>query len=279
MTSTTSTELQSSPGSDIPPRSQAARMDVGKQDGGSADVERVLAETRAALRLAELRIDRVTEELRGADEALYGARAEKEHLSRMLAAVEGSSWWRMGAPFREAGKRYPGLARTVRGGLKLCRWVVTGQLLARLRARRAYLSLAHTDMRAALGLPDSIAPQAASDIALPSYGQAPVVSIIIPTYGQVPYTLRCLASIAGAPPRVPVEVIAVDDASGDGAVASLNDVQGHVFVVSEQRHRGASRRHRRAGKIARGAARRRHGRCETPLSGRISAGSRRHHLA
>ncbi len=209
-------------------------MDVGKQDGGSADVERVLAETRAALRLAELRIDRVTEELRGADEALYGARAEKEHLSRMLAAVEGSSWWRMGAPFREAGKRYPGLARTVRGGLKLCRWVVTGQLLARLRARRAYLSLVHTDMRAALGLPDSIAPQAASDIALPSYGQAPVVSIIIPTYGQVPYTLRCLASIAGAPPRVPVEVIAVDDASGDGAVASLNDVQGLSLTVRDR---------------------------------------------
>ena len=54
----------------------------------------------------------------------------------------------------------------------------------------------------------------------------PVVSIIIPTYGQVQCTLRCLAAIAAHPPSAPIEVIVVDDASGDPAVARLERVEG-----------------------------------------------------
>ena len=40
----------------------------------------------------------------------------------------------------------------------------------------------------------------------------PVVSVIVPTYGQIEFTLRCLVSVAGNTPDVPIEVIVVDDA-------------------------------------------------------------------
>jgi GT2 family glycosyltransferase/SAM-dependent methyltransferase/glycosyltransferase involved in cell wall biosynthesis len=54
----------------------------------------------------------------------------------------------------------------------------------------------------------------------------PVVSIVIPTYGNLPLTAACLQSIARHFPRVPTEVIVVEDASGDGEIARLAGVPG-----------------------------------------------------
>jgi GT2 family glycosyltransferase/glycosyltransferase involved in cell wall biosynthesis len=54
----------------------------------------------------------------------------------------------------------------------------------------------------------------------------PKVSVIIPIYGKVDYTLRCLQSIAEHPPRVPFEVIVVDDCSPDDSATVLAEVAG-----------------------------------------------------
>ncbi|WP_048863302.1 glycosyltransferase family 2 protein, partial [Acidisphaera rubrifaciens] len=70
----------------------------------------------------------------------------------------------------------------------------------------------------------------ASRLAVPC-APAPRVTIIIPTYGQAACTLRCLASIAAHPPRAPVEIVVIDDASGDPAVAALARVRGLRFVT------------------------------------------------
>ena len=64
-----------------------------------------------------------------------------------------------------------------------------------------------------------------SDLALPAY-HAPLVSIIVPAYGKLDVTARCLHSIAAHPPRVPFEVIVVEDASGDADIDQLVSVSG-----------------------------------------------------
>jgi GT2 family glycosyltransferase len=60
----------------------------------------------------------------------------------------------------------------------------------------------------------------------------PVVSIIIPARGKVKYTLDCLASIAGHPPKAPIEVLVVDDATPDLSTACLADIPGVRLIVN-----------------------------------------------
>ena len=55
---------------------------------------------------------------------------------------------------------------------------------------------------------------------------APKVSILIPCYGQVRHTLNCLKSLAARPPRVPFEILVVEDASKDPEIPRLREVQG-----------------------------------------------------
>lgn len=55
---------------------------------------------------------------------------------------------------------------------------------------------------------------------------APDVSIVIPVHGHVDQTIACLRAIAAHPPRTPIEVIVVDDASPDDTRALLAQVDG-----------------------------------------------------
>jgi len=60
----------------------------------------------------------------------------------------------------------------------------------------------------------------------------PVVSVLITSYGKVGTTLRCLASIAAWPPPTAIEIIVIDDASGDPDIAVLELVHGIRVVVN-----------------------------------------------
>jgi GT2 family glycosyltransferase/glycosyltransferase involved in cell wall biosynthesis len=79
----------------------------------------------------------------------------------------------------------------------------------------------------------------------------PAVSVIIPTFGQVPCTLRCLAALAAHPPAAPIEVIVVDDASDDPAVALLDQVEG-IRLIRQPRNLGYLRTCNAAAKLATG---------------------------
>ena len=63
--------------------------------------------------------------------------------------------------------------------------------------------------------------------------RSPLVSIIIPTYGNIVHTTSCLRSIARHMPAAPVEIIVVDDASGDSDILQLQDVPGLRFFLNE----------------------------------------------
>ena len=55
---------------------------------------------------------------------------------------------------------------------------------------------------------------------------SPQVSIVVPTYGKADYTARCLRSLQAAGAHASFEVLVLEDASGDPAMAALRDVPG-----------------------------------------------------
>ncbi|WP_018085579.1 glycosyltransferase [Desulfurispora thermophila] len=65
------------------------------------------------------------------------------------------------------------------------------------------------------------------------YVSDPVVSIIIPTYGNIGYTLSCIRSIANNLPLVPIEIIVIEDASGDTEILRLNEIPGLRFLQND----------------------------------------------
>ena len=64
-----------------------------------------------------------------------------------------------------------------------------------------------------------------------SFTECPLVSIIIPAYGKLDYTACCLLSISTNLPGVNIEVIVIEDASGEAEANKLYNVKGlHYFV-------------------------------------------------
>jgi GT2 family glycosyltransferase/glycosyltransferase involved in cell wall biosynthesis/ubiquinone/menaquinone biosynthesis C-methylase UbiE len=158
------------------------------------------------------------------------ARRQATELIAQIEMIRSSTTWRITWPLRALGRRLPGLARLGRRAVRLMVYAIRGELPQRLRelrsARAVQSSMRSEDLLRALGLPapSNTIPDPAS-IVLP-VTEAPRVTVIIPTYGHVDHTLRCLASIAAAPPLVSFEVLVVEDASGDPRVAELAKVEG-----------------------------------------------------
>jgi GT2 family glycosyltransferase len=60
----------------------------------------------------------------------------------------------------------------------------------------------------------------------------PKVSIIIPTYGKLDVIVACLRSIAAHPPRVPIEVIVIEDCSGEPNIHRLSTIPGLRYEIN-----------------------------------------------
>ena len=88
------------------------------------------------------------------------------------------------------------------------------------------------------------------DFEFPEYA-APKVSIVIPVYGKFSVTLVCLRSIAANPPRIPFEVLVMEDASGDVAIQRLGEIRGLRFENNPE-NLGFVRSCNRAARLARG---------------------------
>lgn len=58
----------------------------------------------------------------------------------------------------------------------------------------------------------------------------PVVSIVIPTYGNLPHTLACVRSIALHLPKASVEVIVIEDTSGDEEISLVRQIPGLRYL-------------------------------------------------
>ena len=161
-----------------------------------------------------------------------------QEVQTQLLEVLNSTWWRIGEPLRLAGRRYPKLARMFRFTAwsvgKFYYYSKKGVFVQRLSdylRRRSVIACAREkNIAKALGLPLTEQPlKRPSEILIPQ-SQTPCVSIVIPAYGHVEMTMKCLASIAAAPPEVPIEVLLVEDASGDPNVKLYNEVPGLRYI-------------------------------------------------
>jgi len=81
--------------------------------------------------------------------------------------------------------------------------------------------------------------------------EAPLVTVLIPAYGNLPYTLWCIKSIYDNMPAAPIEVLVVEDASGERDIDILKDVSGVRYVNNATNH-GFLRSVNNAVDIARG---------------------------
>lgn len=136
---------------------------------------------------------------------------------------------------RNTYKKLP-LSPRIKNGLASCAYRVAGPL---------FEGVVHYEMWRRSGKPEALATAATgvipdaeiqrvlSSLVVPS-SAAPMVSIIIPSYGNLPITLTCLASIARYQPKVPVEVIVVEDCSPDHDIHCLQQVQGLRYEVNPQ---------------------------------------------
>jgi O-antigen biosynthesis protein len=81
--------------------------------------------------------------------------------------------------------------------------------------------------------------------------EKPLVSILIAAYGNIRHTLACVRSIRAHWPEAPVEVLVIEDASGDPDILRMRDIPGLRFVLNEV-NLGFLRSCNRAAKLARG---------------------------
>ncbi len=116
--------------------------------------------------------------------------------------------------------------------LRIAYWVFehTGSLFARERLYERWMESKRLppmgDVSPALGaVAATFLPERIRKLSMP-FSENPTVSVLIPTYGQLPHTLACLESIAQNPPRRDIEVIVVEDASGDAGMSALREIPG-----------------------------------------------------
>ena len=189
-----------------------------------------------------------------------------EHRARVLEheieALRASTSWRITAPLRWLSDRLKGGPSST----PVAPRSTSRQLITRLDAwlplpapvrhalRRGLYALAPS---AFAGLQDyeewkrrRNAPQTLATLRFDPVDD-PTVTVVIPTYGQLEMTLACLASIARHPSQASVEVLVVEDASGDISMQRLAQIPGLRFVTHPQ-NLGFLRSCNAASRLARG---------------------------
>lgn len=87
-------------------------------------------------------------------------------------------------------------------------------------------------------------------LAFPNHDR-PTVTVIIPSYGRLDYTAACLRSIQENMPAASLEVMVIEDASGDEDIHRLSQIPGLRYEVNPE-NLGFLRSCNRAAELARG---------------------------
>ncbi len=128
--------------------------------------------------------------------------------------------------------RLPGASRLRRLSRRvalLAWWTITLQLP---RHAAYWLHARRTRRRAPWAMAALITDEVSPTALRLQTNPVPVVSVLITSFGKVGTTLRCLASIAAWPPQAAMEIIVVDDASGDPDLTLLELVHGIRLIVN-----------------------------------------------
>ena len=157
-----------------------------------------------------------------------------------LDAIRASTSWRVTGPLRWLAER--GRAATARvtrpsGAVRLPSWPPR----IKSRVTRPSVKPGHDDKETG---------SAFENIRFPT-ATFPVVSVVIPTFGKVDYTVRCLQAMRRHLPETPIEVIVVDDASGDPGMSAVARIGGDR-VITNRSNLGFLRSCNRAAVVAAG---------------------------
>jgi GT2 family glycosyltransferase len=231
-------------------QAQIAEAAIGARDGEIAKLTDKTAGRADEVAAVAGRLAKAEDNLANAYHALAERNAE---LHRVLA----SRSWRMTRPFRFAIRiargdrqavlaglrpRFLRLALAVYGKLPIRgaykQWLVSfsyrvaGPLFEGFHGYETWRSLQRQTRAAPIPLMPVSNPDEYLDGLEMPVSDRPLVSIIIPTYGKLAVTAACLRSIAQHPPRVPIEVIVVEDCSGDPEIGLLVSVPGLRYEVN-----------------------------------------------
>jgi GT2 family glycosyltransferase len=197
----------------------------------------------------------------------------------LLNQILGSRSWRLTRPLRFAGRLFRGEWPLVLAGLRPALFHAARSIYRRLPlspvgkqrlasfvfrlagplfgGRQGYEVWRAGAMRPVTRVAPELAALAAQrpeelveGLELPT-SDHPLVSIIIPTYGKLAVTAACLRSIARNPPRALIEVIVVEDCSGDPEIDLLGAVPGLRYETNK-RNLGFTLSCNRAASLARG---------------------------
>lgn len=224
-------------------RSLDASLSQERNQHAQLAIERERLVNRVAELAAEL--ERELELERQLDRELAERNVRIASLQGRLATAEReqqemvrSRSWRLTRPMRVAG-------RFLRGDWKALRTPIASRYPGVLRALARERTPVLADKPEGASVQEMISGLA---FTLPD---APLVSIIIAAYGNLPITAACLRSIMRHPPKVPCEVLVVEDVSGDADIDQLASVPGLRYERNPQ-NLGFLRSCNRAAGMARG---------------------------
>ena len=156
--------------------------------------------------------------------------------------------WRITRPLRVVGRLLRGDWTAIRTGLTARRRAAGAA--ARPASSPAAVATAITAATEATEATPDAAADRLEGLRFAQYHD-PRVTILIPAYGNLAVTAACLRSIAAHAPRVPCEVLVVEDASGDASMRRLADVPGLRYEENPE-NLGFLRSCNRASTLARG---------------------------
>jgi len=182
------------------------------------------------------RLGLLTEELEAERSRANLLRMHAEEIGRRIAKMERSRSWRYTRPLHVARV-------AVRDGWKRLRkqW---------RERRRDGLGDSHANVAGGVITDSATIESVLSTLSFPVIEQ-PLVSIIIPSYGQLGHTLACVESIHRHMPAAPVEVLVVEDCSGDREIRRLAAIPGLRYEENSS-NLGFVRSCNRAAGLARG---------------------------
>lgn len=213
-------------------REQQSNVELAASRERERSLESSLGDARMQARQLQTHIDRL--------QARFDNFAHRlATLQRAYDMLIDSRSWRLTRPLRFLARILRADWSGVRASLRMAR-----------RLSEPSVAIAPPAPIAAASRVETTRPLLVDDIVFPNYA-APKVSIVIPTYGKLQLTLACLRSIAGHFPKIPFEVLVIEDASGDVAIQQLARVRG-LRLENNPENLGFLRSCNRAAELVRG---------------------------
>ncbi|MCL1526241.1 glycosyltransferase [Xanthomonas nasturtii] len=191
--------------------------------------EVIAIETQRKLAEEALLPAQASSELINAEEQIRALKNEVELVQKAYATVVASQSWHMTKPLRFAMRIMRGDWNAVAASLRGKPWAQSPLLNVVRNPMKRFLMRSNA---ASLAPPEGLLMHTQDDPARLLDGvafsivEAPEVSIIIPAYGRLDHTAACVKSIYDNLPNASIEVLVVEDASGDEQIGTLSQVPG-----------------------------------------------------